>query len=90
MAFENLTLFELHLENSRIGPDFGGEGAAEEEMAAESESEESSGGGLGRIVGTLVLLAIVAMAVRRFRSSGEETGPEGETDQITIEHAAEQ
>lgn len=90
MALENLTLFELHLENSRFGPSFGDDEADEEASAEGEPSEESSGRGLGRILGALILVGVAAMAVRRFRSSGEEMGVEEDSDQITIEHAAEQ
>ena len=94
MVFENITLFELHLENSRFGPSFGDEDVeAEEEYADEGEqSEDSSGGGIGRVIGALVLMVVVGLAVRRFRSGGEAEPEEyeAEGDGITIEHAAEQ
>jgi len=91
MVFENVTLVELHLENSRFNAP--GSGASEEEEASvEVEiEEESGGGGMGRALGVLVFLAIVGFAVRRFRSGGdggEEVGVE-EAEGISIEQAAE-
>ena len=90
MVFENVTLVELHLENSRFNAP--GSGATEEEEASlEVEEEESDGGGIGRALGVLVFLAIVGVAVRRFRSGGdggEEVGVE-EAEGISIEQAAE-
>lgn len=84
MAFENLTLFELHLENARIGPSFRGD----DEEAEETEAASSSGGGrpVGRGVVALALLAVgAAVALRRLRG-----GSDGDSEQITIEHAVEQ
>ena len=91
MVFENVTLVELHLENSRFSAPRGAE-AEEEEASVEVEiEEESGGGGIGRALGVLVFLAIVGFAVRRFRSGddgGEEFGV-GETEGISIEQTAE-
>lgn len=82
MALESLTLFELHLENSRIGPSFGGDD--EEEAPTEDASE--GGRGRGLTLGVLLLVAIAAAAgARRYRGGEAE-----DSEQISIEHAAEQ
>lgn len=87
MVFENLTLFELHLENARFGPSFG----AEEDDDVEANAvEESSGGGAGRFVGMLLLVGLVALAVRRFRARGEDDTEQADLEEITIEEAVEQ
>lgn len=89
MAFENLTLFELHLEGTRFGPEFGSD---EDEEAAdhEVESEDESGGRrLGPVFGFLLLAVGVALAVRRFRGRVEDE-PSEDAEQISIETAAEQ
>lgn len=92
MVFENVTLFELHLENSRFSATRGGE--ATETESFEAETGESSGGpGIGRALGVLFLLAVVGLAVRRYRSGGdggEEVGSAGEREGISIEQTAEQ
>lgn len=88
MVFENLTLFELHMEGARIGPEFGGD----DDEAAEDyevEAEDAAGGpGVGPFVGLLFLAIGVAMAVRRFRARGEDAVAD-DAEQITIEAAAE-
>ena len=97
MVFENLTLFELHLENSRFGPSFGGDDEEEAEAAEEAYDAEETGdeggrgGGMRRALGVLLLFVVVGLAVRRYRSGGEsmEDVVEEESEQITIEHAAE-
>jgi|GEM_PF-3796995 len=86
MVFENLTLFELHLENSRFGPSFG----AEEEDEVDVEAvEESSGGGAGRFFGMLLFVGLVAFAVRRYRARGEDDMEQSDLGEISIEEAAE-
>lgn len=86
MVFENLTLFELHLENARIGPSFGDE---DDEMDAEAV-ETSSGGGAGRLLGMLLVVGLVAFAVRRFRGREGDDMEQTDLDEITIEEAPEQ
>lgn len=79
MAIEELTLIEIDLEDARIGPVFhrgGGEAPAD---------DGDSGPGVG--AGILVLLLAVGAALAARRLLG---GRDGETEQITIEHAAEQ
>ena len=89
MVFENLSLFELHLENSRFGPSFGADD--DEEVAVDAEAvEESSGGrGAGRFVGMLLFVGLVAFAVRRYRARGDDGMEQADLDEITIEEAAE-
>lgn len=96
MVFENITLFELHLDNPRFsairGGDAAEEAAAEEETSEEYASEESagSGGSFGRALGVLAFLVVAGLVVRRLRSGddGEAVGVE-ETEGISIEQAAE-
>ena len=93
MVFENLTLFELHMEGSRFGPDFGGEEEAEEAVAELSEGDDSGGRGRGLpLFGLLVLAVVAGLAFRRYRSGEEEEAEafEEESDEITIEHTADQ
>ena len=92
MVFENVTLVELHLENSRFSASRGSEAEEEGSFDVEVEGEEESGGGgIGRALGVLVFLVIVGAAVRRFRSGGDggdEVGVE-DAEGISIEQAAE-
>lgn len=84
MVFENLTLFEMHMEGARFGP------GGDEDEAEAYEAEDASGGSrIGPIFGFLVLAVGVALAVRRFRGRGDDDGGE-ESGEITIEAAAEQ
>lgn len=92
MVFENLTLVELNLENSRFSASRGGSDDAPEPAAEEPEEtaqDDSGGRGAGGVVAVLALIAVgVAIAIaRRRRSAGEQPA---EADQITIEDAAEQ
>lgn len=91
MVFENVTLFELHLENSRFSANRGAE-SEEEAESYEFEDEEESGGGIGRVFGVLVFLAVVGLAVRRYRSGdgGDDLDGVDETEGVSIEQAAEQ
>ena len=89
MVFENLTLVELHLENSRFSAERGGESAeAPEEVEAE---EESGGGRMGRVLALVLFFVVAGAAVRRYRSGGEDGGAEGveEAGGITIEESAD-
>lgn len=89
MVFENLTLFEVHLENAHLGPAFGEEEAEEAPAEATEEDVESGGRGPGRSLGLVLFLVVVAaMAVRRYRSGGESV--EEEIEEITIDQPAEQ
>ena len=97
MVFENVTLIELNLENSRFSTARGGESTEEESYESEDSgmetgSEESSGGS-GRSkalpLGLVLFLVVGALAFRRFRSGGE-VGDVDDTGGITIEQAAEQ
>lgn len=92
MVFENVTLFELHLENSRFSATRGAESEEDTESYEVESGEESSGRGFGRVLGVLVFLVVVGLAVRRFRSGGEgeEYSGAGETEDVSIEQAAEQ
>lgn len=92
MVFENVTLFELHLENSRFSATRGAESEEETESYEFEDEEESGGGGIGRVFGVLVFLAVVGLAVRRYRSGdgGDELGGVDETEGVSIEQAAEQ
>lgn len=93
MVFENLTLFELHMEGARIGPEFGGDEDEEAEDNAVESEDESGGRRLGPVFGFLLLAVGVALAVRRFRGRGEtETEAEADEDgeRVTIEAATEQ
>lgn len=89
MVFENLTLVELHLENSRFDAGRAGESAGEHVEEEEAATESESGGRSLR--GPLMLLVLLAvggaMAARRRRKSSKEESPEAE--QISIEQAAE-
>lgn len=80
MVFENLTLIELNLEDARIGPRFG------REAEAAPTDEAGDGPRLGPAVAALLLLGIVGALLRR-RLRG---GAGGDSEQITIQHAAEQ
>ena len=86
MVFENLTLFEFHVEDARIGPSIG----RDDDESGPAGADTGGGGRRGLAVGALVLLALAAVvARRRFRDGGGDgDGDDGE--QITIEHAAEQ
>lgn len=95
MVFENLTLFEVNLENSRFSASRGDESeeVETESYESESESESESGGGRSKALplGLLLVLVIGGLAFRRYRSGGDGgeevgTGDEG----ITIEQAADQ
>ena len=100
MVFENITLIELHLENSRFSASRNAESGwttESEEYDAdeyeESAEEESGGRSLGRVFGFLLFVAIAGFAVRRYRSGGDDGGDEvgvDEAEGITIEQAAEQ
>lgn len=94
MVFENVTLFELHLENSRFSATKGESGSEEAGSAGDGASEAESGGGRSKAipVGLLLLLVVGGVAFRRYRS-GDDGGEEGGADRaegITIEQAAEQ
>lgn len=99
MAFENLTLFEVNLENSRFGASRG-ESGSEETDSAESESgdardesaSESGGRSKALPLGVVLFLVIGGLAFRRYRSGGDDETEVGtdETEGITIEQAAEQ
>ena len=92
MVFENLTLFELHMEGARFGPGMGGEeeeaGEAFEE--AEVEEEESGGGRFGPGLVFLLLVVGMALGYRRFRRAGPEEEITEEAERITIEQTGEQ
>ena len=98
MVFENITLFELHLENSRFratrSEESGWTTESEEyDEYEESIDEESGGRSIGRIFGVLLFLAVAGLAVRRFRSGDEADADDvgvDEAEGITIEQAAEQ
>jgi hypothetical protein len=93
MVFENVTLFELHLEKSRFSASRGGEAESEDETSYEAETEEESGGGgIGRTLGVLLVLVVAGLAFRRYRSGGDG-GEDLGTDQaedVSIEQTADQ
>ena len=98
MVFENLTLFEINLENSRFGVSRGAsESEATESHESESggagaEDESESGGGRSKAlpIGLVLVLVVGALAYRRYRSGGDDGGATEDTGGITIEQAAEQ
>ena len=103
MVFENLTLFEVNLENSRFSASRGGSSSEEtesfesesyEDESSDVETESESGGGRSKAlpIGLLLVLVVSGLAFRRYRSGGdgEEAGDVDDTGGITIEQAAEQ
>ena len=85
----NITLFEVHLEDSTLTAnapfsDESGDEAAEYGAEDETEAEEGgSGGPLVALVG-FVFLVLVGVALRRFLGEDEDATEEvGETDAVT-------
>ena len=79
MAFDNVTFFELHLNDAR----FGGESAAEEPDEPEMEPES---GRRGPPIGLLVVLGIgAAVAARRMRREREAPLDFEDAEPIAVE-----
>ncbi|MFW5974544.1 MAG: hypothetical protein ACOCPZ_04115 [Natrialbaceae archaeon] len=100
MVLENLTLFEVHLENARIGPNrataSNPEGAAEDASGDREETvDDTADGGpsIGRLVVASVLLSVV-VSVLAWKLASDDEDPEvaidapAETDEgvdVTVE-----
>jgi hypothetical protein len=70
MAFDNVTFFEVNLPNEVFGPSRADE--TDVERVEVEEPADESGGGKGTLLLATIALAGVAIAVRRFRSGGDE------------------
>ncbi|WEL16735.1 hypothetical protein SVXHr_0555 [Halorhabdus sp. SVX81] len=60
MVLENLTLFEVHLDNARIGPGMANEDEPEPEATVADEAADADD---GRSIGRLVIASIVVSIV---------------------------
>ena len=98
MAFDEVTLFEFDLTDAQFGPrdmnvpdrlkgkvDTGS--SAEGDIEAKVETEEDSGGGLGRLLLVVAALVAVGLIAKRMRggsdSEEESTAIEFEEDEET-------
>jgi len=86
MVFENLTIFEVHLEDAQFGPETMGESEEPEpgEPKAQAidepaEGEDEGGVPIGRLIVASVIVSIVATVVARRLLGGDEE-PEVEID----------
>lgn len=78
MAFDNVTLFEITVED----PFASGERAGESIDVTE-EPEEESGGGRGRkILGLVLVAAVLALAARWFLDRRSEDDADYETEEV--------
>jgi hypothetical protein len=99
MAFDSVTLFEVHLDDATFVPPLLTGDDADHEAVTEGPADASGGapdegsreaGGRGRVgaVAGLVVLAGVAAAVaRRRRAPSDDVGADGDAD-IAVEDAA--
>ncbi|WP_136690111.1 hypothetical protein [Halorhabdus amylolytica] len=87
MVFENLTLFEVHLEDATFSPtQILGEGEADDERpagsddraAANEHEEPTDGNGWGRVLALVVASLVVSVVIRKLVGDAEE--PEVDID----------
>jgi len=85
MVLENLTLFEVHLDNARIGPSIDDED--DPETDAPTADDTTDGDGCGSSVGRLVVASVVVsivVSLIAWKLAGDDEEPE-----VTIDAPAE-
>ncbi|ACV11237.1 hypothetical protein Huta_1054 [Halorhabdus utahensis DSM 12940] len=77
MVLENLTLFEVHLDNARIGPSIDDEDNPETDAPTADETTDGDGcaSSVGRLVVASVVVSIVVSLIAR-KLAGDDTEPD--------------
>jgi len=94
MAFDTVTLFEVHLDDATFAPsprtgddadhEAVTEGPADASGGAPDEGSREAGGRVGAVVGLVVLAGVAAAVVRRRRAPSDDVGADGDAD-IAVE-----